>query len=107
MTGNGSVRHPTRRQTLIAGAGALSLAASGRLAAQQAQGQPLIGDPALPDDPAKRLGWAVVGLGTFAIGQVIPGFADARHARITAFVSGNADKARNLGARYGVDRLYS
>ncbi|MXO85836.1 gfo/Idh/MocA family oxidoreductase [Altererythrobacter aurantiacus] len=88
-------------------AGAAAFAASGKLAAQTAEGQPLIGDPSLPEIPTNRLGWAIVGLGTFAIGQVIPGFATARHSRITAFVSGNPEKARTLGSRYNVDRLYS
>ena len=50
--------------------------------------------------------WAIVGLGTFAVGQVIPGFRDARQSRITAFVSGNNDKGRDLGARWGVPKLY-
>ena len=107
MTSNGPIRHPTRRETLIGAAGAAALTTSGRLVAQSAQGQPLIGDPALPDDPAKRLGWAIVGLGTFAIGQVIPGFSGARHSRISAFVSGNPDKARMLAARYGAGQIYS
>src|SRR5690606_8062796 len=40
------------------------------------------------------------------IGQVIPGFGDARQSRMTAFVSGNPAKARDLGARYGVSRFY-
>lgn len=95
------------RRTLISGIAVAPLAAgSARAMAQQAQGQPLIGDPALPEPMAGRMRWAIVGLGTFAVGQVIPGFTDARKSRITAFVSGNADKARSLGARYGVTRLY-
>lgn len=106
MSENGKFRHPTRRETLRALAGATALAASGRIAAQTAEGQPLIGNPKLPEIPGNRTGWAIVGLGTFAIGQVIPGFADAQHSKITAFVSGNPDKARVLGARYDVDRLY-
>ncbi|MXP48231.1 gfo/Idh/MocA family oxidoreductase [Altererythrobacter luteolus] len=107
MTSNGPRWHPTRRETLIGAAGAAALTASGKLVAQTAEGQPLIGDPVLPDVPAKRLGWAIVGLGTFAIGQVIPGFAGARHSHISAFVSGNPDKAKLLAARYGVERIYS
>ncbi len=50
--------------------------------------------------------WAVVGLGSFAINEAIPGFVDARQARMTAFVSGNPAKARDLGARHGVSRFY-
>ena len=96
------------RRTVIAGlaAGPL-LANAGRAIAQKAEGQPLIGDPELPEPDGKRMRWAIVGLGTFAIGQVIPGFTDARKSRITAFVSGNPDKARLLGERWGVDTFYN
>lgn len=95
-----------RRQTLsgVAGAALGSLATAS--AAQTAIGQPMPGGATLPDDPDSRMRWAIVGLGSFAIGQVIPGFADAKHSRITAFVSGNPDKARKLGASYAVDRFY-
>ena len=96
----------TRRE-VVAAAGAVPLAASaGGALAQEAQGQPLPGNPALPQPPGERLGWAIVGLGSYAINQVIPGFADARGSKMTAFVSGNPQKARDLGARYGVERLY-
>ncbi|MEW4449455.1 Gfo/Idh/MocA family oxidoreductase [Qipengyuania sp. JC766] len=98
--------HPTRREALMLGAGAAAALAAGRAAGQEAEGQPLIGNPQLPERPGNRMRWAVVGLGTFGVGQVIPGFANARHSRLTAFVSGNADKARELGARYGVSRFY-
>lgn len=97
----------TRRE-MIAAAGALPLAAgAARAMAQKAEGQPMLGNPALPLPPDERLGWAIVGLGTFAIGQVIPGFADVRRSRMTAFVSGNPAKARDLGASYGVEHLYN
>src|SRR5690606_33565458 len=73
---------------------------------QQAEGQPLPGGATLPEPPDSRMRWAIVGLGSFAIGQVIPGFGDARQSRLTAFVSGNPAKARDLGARYGGSRFY-
>lgn len=96
----------TRRRLLaVAGAAPIALAAS-RAWAQQAEGQPLPAGTVLPAPPGDRMRWAVVGLGSFAIGQVIPGFADARQSRMTAFVSGNPAKARDLGARYGVSRFF-
>jgi len=102
--------HPTHRldrRRLLAGLGALPLAAAaGRAFAQEAQGQPLLDDPALPEPAGERMGWAIVGLGTFAVGQVIPHFQEAHHSRIAAFVSGNADKARTVGNAYGVSRFY-
>ncbi|TIX52071.1 Gfo/Idh/MocA family oxidoreductase [Alteraurantiacibacter aquimixticola] len=96
----------SRREVLAAGMAAAGAASAAEALAQQAEGQPLLGDPALPEVPGQRMRWAIVGLGTFAVGQVIPGFADARHSRMTAFVSGNPEKARDLGARYGVSRFY-
>ena len=95
------------RRSLLVGAGALPLAASSALAATpEAHGQPLAGNFNLPEPPAKRLKWAVVGLGSFAVGQMLPGFVASTHARMTAFVSGSPDKARDLGARYGVSKFY-
>ena len=96
------------RRSLLAGLGAASVAAgAGKALAQEAQGQPLHGNPNLPEAPGDRMGWAIVGLGTYAVGNILPFFDDARHARMTAFVSGNPDKARRLGASYGVDQFYT
>ena len=103
------------RRRLLLGAGGLTLAATAASAAAQtapmsapkAVGQPVLGNPDLPDAPSQRMRWAIVGLGSFAMGQVVPGFMTADEARITAFVSGNPDKARNFGARYGVAKLYN
>jgi predicted dehydrogenase len=95
------------RRSLLVGAGALPLVTSSALAATpEAHGQPLASNFNLPEPPAKRLKWAVVGLGSFAVGQMLPGFVASTHARMTAFVSGSPDKARDLGARYGVSKFY-
>jgi len=54
-------------------------------------------------DPfGKRLGVAVVGLGRLALTEILPGFAQSRHVRVTALVSGERDKARIIAAQYGV-----
>ena len=96
------------RRRLLAAAGAAPLAfVAGRAFAQTATGQPMPGDAApQPALPGEQMRWAIVGLGSFGINQVLPGFADARQSRMTAFVSGNAAKARDLGARHGVSRFY-
>ena len=100
--------HSIDRRRMLAGLGAGTLALSANRAfAQQAEGQPLIGNPVLPDPPGERMRWAVVGLGTFAVGNILPFFEDSNHSRLTALVSGNPDKARRLGASYGVSNLYS
>jgi predicted dehydrogenase len=50
----------------------------------------------------KRAGIAVVGLGRLALTQILPGFAESRHVRVTALVSGERDKARIIAAQYRV-----
>ncbi len=54
------------------------------------------------DPRDKRLGVAVVGLGRLALTQILPGFAQSRHVRVTALVSAEPDKARIIAAQYGV-----
>jgi glucose-fructose oxidoreductase len=96
----------TRRE-IIAAAGSVPLAAgAARALAQEAQGQPLMGNPNLPQAPGDRLAWAIVGLGSYGTNQVIPGFAESRLSKMTAFVSGNPEKARRFGAAYGVSKFY-
>jgi predicted dehydrogenase len=96
------------RRRLLAAAGMAPLALSAsRAFAAEAKGTPLAGDFALPDLPGEKMRWAVVGLGNFGVGQVIPGFVDAQHSRMTSFISGSPAKQADLGARYGVDRFYN
>src|SRR5215467_9434511 len=63
----------------------------------------------VPDPPGKKLGWAIVGLGSLAINQILPAFARCEKSRVVAFVSGHPDKANKLALRYGVDpkRIYN
>jgi predicted dehydrogenase len=96
-----------RRKLLAAGALApLALGAS-RAFAAEAKGTPLAGNFPIPDVPGDRMRWAIVGLGNFAVGEVIPGMIDAQHSRMTSFISGSPAKQADLGARYGVDRFYN
>lgn len=57
----------------------------------------------VPDPPGKKLGWAVVGLGSLAINQILPAFAKCEKSKVVAFVSGHPDKAHKLALRYGVN----
>ncbi len=61
----------------------------------------------LPRVPGERLGWAVVGLGKFALGEILPHFPDCKLSTPVALVSGDAAKARDVGSRYGIGSLYS
>jgi glucose-fructose oxidoreductase len=75
-----------------AGAGALvSHVAAGAAAAQR-----------VPEPPGRKLGWAIVGLGSLAINQILPAFAKCETSKVTALVSGSPEKAQKLGLRYGV-----
>ncbi|MBO0911645.1 MAG: Gfo/Idh/MocA family oxidoreductase [Acidobacteria bacterium] len=56
----------------------------------------------VPDPPGKKLGWAVVGLGSLAINQILPAFYECEKSRVVAFVSGHPEKAHKLALRYGV-----
>ena len=97
----------TRRRLLTAGALAPLALSATRAFGQEAHGTPLAGDFLLPDPPGQRVRWAVVGRGNLTVGELIPGFIDSQHSRMTAFVSGSPDKQKDLGARYGVSKFYN
>jgi predicted dehydrogenase len=61
-------------------------------------------EKAMPETPGRRLGYAVVGLGQFALNQIIPSFAESKSSKLVALVSGNRDKALQVADRYGVDQ---
>ena len=62
---------------------------------------------ALPQ--SEKLGFAVVGLGKLALEQIIPGFRNARGAKLAAVVSGHPEKARRVAADHGLpaDAIYA
>lgn len=71
------------------------------------KGQPLPDGVRLPSTPDRRtrpdsVGFAIVGLGGYALNQMMPRFARAERAHIAAIVSGNPDKLRHVGDAYGV-----
>src|SRR5437762_100004 len=53
--------------------------------------------------PAKKLGWALVGIGRLTLGQLLPAFAQCQHSRPVALVSGDPQKAQKTAAQYGID----
>ena len=88
----------TRRRFITrVGQGVLAANAAGTLL-PHAQAQLRV-----PDPPGKKLGWAVVGLGSLAINQILPAFATCEKSRVVALVSGHPDKAHKLALRYGVE----
>ena len=96
------------RRHLISAAGlALPLAAQNetqpvRTPPQQAETEQQGGPPPAPLPPAKRVGFALVGLGKLSIEELLPAFGNCRKARVSAFVTGSPDKARVLARQYGV-----
>ena len=80
---------PTRRALLAgaaAGSAVLALPRRGRGAAP----------------PARRIGFALVGIGKLSQKQLIPALRTTKIARLTALVSGHADKAKRVAAENGV-----
>lgn len=65
-------------------------------------------DPALPAPlpPARRVGFAIVGLGRLALGEILPAFNECKLARPVALVSGSPEKARAVAAQYGTEAVY-
>lgn len=60
------------------------------------------GKPVVPEPPPEKLGYCIVGLGKFAVGQILPAFSQCQHCRPVALVSGNRAKAQAVAARYGI-----
>lgn len=104
-------RGMTRRQAIEAGtAAAAVMAASGALAqgsAPVAKGQPLPEGVTLPASPPRAprpdtVGIAIIGLGDYALKQIMPRIAQSGRTHIAALVSGNPDKLRQVGEAYGI-----
>ena len=105
-----SPRGATRREFLAAGA-VTALGAAGRgaeapgpveIPTMKAPTEAQSGPPPAPLPPGKRLGFAVVGLGELALGEILPAFGQCLAARPTALVSGDRSKAEEVASRYGI-----
>jgi predicted dehydrogenase len=55
----------------------------------------------------KKVGFAVVGLGTIAQGFVLPSFAKCKSAKLVAVVSRDKDKATRVARKFKADARYS
>ena len=74
----------------------LMIAAGGALAATA------VGTPVWAAAPERKLGYAIVGLGGYGLGVIIPQFKNCQHSKLVALVSGDAAKAKRVAAEYGV-----
>ena len=66
-----------------------------------AQPMPKLADPA-PLPPSQRVGFAVVGLGDFALNEIVPSFASCQKSKLVAVVSGDAAKANRVAQQHGL-----
>ena len=94
-------RRLSRRGFLQATGATLAVTSLGTHAPEPAAAQ--VPDVKLPEPRGRQIGFALVGLGSLAINQLMPAFARARHAKLVALVSGRPEKANHLAQIYGVD----
>jgi len=80
----------TRRSFLAGAAGAL--AAASLPGAGQAQTAP----------PEKKLGWALVGIGTLSRNQLLPALKACKNSRLAAIVTGHPEKNKPILAEFGL-----
>ena len=91
----------SRRRFLQTASGALMAAPLASAASRTASAQ--VPNIKLPEMPGKKLGWALVGLGSLSINQIMPAFAKSQQSKLVGFVSGRPEKAKHLAQIYGVD----
>lgn len=104
----------TRRRLIEIGGGVAAAglmvpgaAALGQQVRPVATGQPMpdgIELPAAPPRPPRpgSVGFAVIGLGDYALKQIMPRVDQSDRTHIAALVSGNPEKLRRVGEAYGV-----
>ncbi len=56
---------------------------------------------------SRRIGYAVVGLGSIAETAVLPAFRNSKNSKLIALVSHDKSRAQELGAKFGVEHCYS
>src|SRR4051812_48017404 len=63
--------------------------------------------PGAPEaQPARKVRYALVGLGHIAQVAVLPGFAGTQNSELAALVSGDARKLRTLNKKYPAAKAY-
>ena len=61
------------------------------------------GGAALGVVPQETVGWAVLGLGGYAQGQMLPAFARCKRSRLVGLVSGSPEKAARVAGQYRIE----
>ena len=50
----------------------------------------------------KPVGWAILGLGSYATYEIMPAFAHAENSKLVALISGHPEKLTRFGEQYGI-----
>ena len=58
--------------------------------------------PPNPDAPDRRVGFAIMGLGRLSLENLLPAFAQCKHARPVALISGDPAKMQAIATQYGI-----
>ncbi|WP_066797518.1 Gfo/Idh/MocA family protein [Sphingomonas soli] len=58
------------------------------------------------EPPKRKLGYAIVGLGSYATRQIMPRLKDCEFAELKALVSGTPAKLEQYGAEYGIPKTH-
>ncbi|MDP9175589.1 MAG: Gfo/Idh/MocA family oxidoreductase [Planctomycetota bacterium] len=85
---------PTRRNFLAGSVTAFAAMATSSFA----QAAPV------PTSSDKKLGWAVVGIGSLTSNQILPAIAKCQKSRLAALVTGHPEKAQPILAKFGLDQ---
>ena len=94
------------RRDFIKTTGAAVLAAAAGAGAPTTQLAPPDAQPPnlkVPKPKTNTVGYAIVGLGTLALNQILPAFKTSKLCRPVALVSGHLEKARQVADVYGID----
>ena len=86
------MRLPLNRRAALVGLGGLSLGAAALAVPKLIRSRR--GDG--------KVGFAIIGLGSYGLGVIIPQFANCRLARLTALVSGDPEKMRRVAQEHGI-----
>ena len=57
---------------------------------------------AFADEPSKKIGFALAGLGKLSTDQLAPALQKTKYCRLTGIVTGHSDKAEHWKAQYGI-----
>jgi predicted dehydrogenase len=85
---------PTRRDFLALAASAAAVRMAPRVFGQAATA---------PADAERPLGWAVVGIGSLTMGQILPAIANCKKSKLVALVTGHPQKAVPIVAKFGLN----